>query len=213
MAVAAGSVGSLWYRAPEVLLGTRHGCPVDLWSTGCILAELWRAGGKVLLLGATEAQQVKKIVELAGKPAAKNLAALGIDASAPALLQAAPKPRGVARMLLPGTPSDCCDLISQLLSFDPRKRPQAAAALKHAFLAPQGGAQAAGGDDEKPEQFALPFDEERLEPAHAYRSHLYDVVVENPPPAGVGAPRAAEQLPAQAPPADAAALDEDPMAA
>ena len=141
VAVSAGSIGSLWYRAPEVLLGARHGCPVDLWSAGCILAELWRAGGKVLLLGASEAQQVKKIVELVGRPAAEDLAALGIDASAPALLQAAPKPRGVSRLLLPGTPGECCDLITQLLSFDPRKRPQAAAALRHAFLAPQGGSQ------------------------------------------------------------------------
>lgn len=210
--VSASSVGSLWYRAPEVLLGTRHGRPVDLWSAGCILAELWRAGGKVLLLGASEAQQVKKIVELVGKPAGEDLAALGIDASAPALSQAAPKPRGISRLLLPGTPGECCDLIAQLLSFDPRKRPDAAAALQHAFLAPHGGAHPEAGD-EPPKQFVLPFDDERLEPAHTYRAYLYTAVVENPPPAGAGEPCAAEQLPAQAPPAEAAGLDDDPMAA
>jgi cyclin-dependent kinase len=34
---------TLWYRAPEVLLGTTHySTPVDMWSVGCIFAELVR---------------------------------------------------------------------------------------------------------------------------------------------------------------------------
>jgi serine/threonine protein kinase len=34
---------TLWYRAPEVLLGTTHySTPVDMWSVGCIMAELVR---------------------------------------------------------------------------------------------------------------------------------------------------------------------------
>jgi serine/threonine protein kinase len=34
---------TLWYRAPEVLLGTTHyATPVDMWSVGCIFAELVR---------------------------------------------------------------------------------------------------------------------------------------------------------------------------
>ena len=32
---------TLWYRAPEVLLGTTYATPVDIWSVGCILAELF----------------------------------------------------------------------------------------------------------------------------------------------------------------------------
>ena len=32
---------TLWYRAPEILLGSRtYSCAVDLWSIGCIFAEL-----------------------------------------------------------------------------------------------------------------------------------------------------------------------------
>uniref|UniRef100_A0A8C4QGQ9 Protein kinase domain-containing protein n=1 Tax=Eptatretus burgeri TaxID=7764 RepID=A0A8C4QGQ9_EPTBU len=34
-------VVTLWYRAPEVLLGSSYGIPVDLWSIGCIFAELY----------------------------------------------------------------------------------------------------------------------------------------------------------------------------
>jgi serine/threonine protein kinase len=38
-----GQIVTLWYRAPEVLLGTTHySMPVDMWSVGCIFAELVR---------------------------------------------------------------------------------------------------------------------------------------------------------------------------
>ncbi|KAL5701597.1 [pyruvate dehydrogenase (acetyl-transferring)] kinase [Ranunculus cassubicifolius] len=46
-------VVTLWYRPPELLLGATHyGISVDLWSTGCILAELY--AGKPIIPGRTE---------------------------------------------------------------------------------------------------------------------------------------------------------------
>ena len=46
-------VVTLWYRPPELLLGaTEYGIGVDLWSTGCILAEL--LAGKPIMPGRTE---------------------------------------------------------------------------------------------------------------------------------------------------------------
>lgn len=46
-------VVTLWYRPPELLLGsTNYGIAVDLWSTGCILAELF--AGKPIMPGRTE---------------------------------------------------------------------------------------------------------------------------------------------------------------
>jgi serine/threonine protein kinase len=46
-------VVTLWYRPPELLLGaTLYGTAVDLWSTGCILAELY--AGKPIMPGRTE---------------------------------------------------------------------------------------------------------------------------------------------------------------
>lgn len=46
-------VVTLWYRPPELLLGaTYYGTSVDLWSTGCILAELY--AGKPIMPGRTE---------------------------------------------------------------------------------------------------------------------------------------------------------------
>ncbi|XP_066331803.1 probable serine/threonine-protein kinase At1g54610 [Miscanthus floridulus] len=60
-------VVTLWYRPPELLLGaTEYGVAVDLWSTGCILAEL--LAGKPIMPGQTEIEQLHKIFKLCGSP-------------------------------------------------------------------------------------------------------------------------------------------------
>merc|ERR1712137_440014 len=56
-------VVTLWYRAPELLLAADHyGPPVDLWSAGCIFAEL--LNGDVLFPGDGEFAQISKIFDL-----------------------------------------------------------------------------------------------------------------------------------------------------
>jgi len=53
-------VVTLWYRAPEVLLGSqRYSCPVDIWSVGCIMAELITK--KPLFQGDSEIDQIFRI--------------------------------------------------------------------------------------------------------------------------------------------------------
>lgn len=48
---------TLWYRAPEILLGSpRYSCPVDIWSVGCIFAEM--ATRKPLFQGDSEIDQL-----------------------------------------------------------------------------------------------------------------------------------------------------------
>ncbi|XP_073041569.1 probable serine/threonine-protein kinase At1g09600 isoform X1 [Primulina eburnea] len=60
-------VVTLWYRPPELLLGaTNYGVSVDLWSSGCILAELF--SGKPIMTGRTEVEQLHKIFKLCGSP-------------------------------------------------------------------------------------------------------------------------------------------------
>ncbi|KAH7280176.1 hypothetical protein KP509_37G054700 [Ceratopteris richardii] len=60
-------VVTLWYRPPELLLGaTQYGVGIDLWSTGCILAEL--LAGKPIMPGRTEVEQLHKIFKLCGSP-------------------------------------------------------------------------------------------------------------------------------------------------
>lgn len=52
-------VVTLWYRAPEVLLSQPYNSAVDIWSSGCIIAELF--SGRALFPGASERNQLDKI--------------------------------------------------------------------------------------------------------------------------------------------------------
>ncbi|CAI5447252.1 unnamed protein product [Caenorhabditis angaria] len=64
-------IQSRFYRAPEVILGTKYGMPIDMWSLGCILAELLT--GYPLLPGEDENDQLALIIELLGMPPTKVL--------------------------------------------------------------------------------------------------------------------------------------------
>jgi cyclin-dependent kinase 2 len=60
-------VVTLWYRAPEVLLGQqRYAPPIDIWSLGCILAEM--ATGQALFPGDSEIDTIFRIFQMLGTP-------------------------------------------------------------------------------------------------------------------------------------------------
>lgn len=60
-------VVTLWYRAPDVLLGSRkYSTPIDIWSAGCIFAEM--VTGKPLFPGANEADELRLIFKALGTP-------------------------------------------------------------------------------------------------------------------------------------------------
>lgn len=60
-------VVTLWYRSPEVLLGSsRYSCPIDIWSMGCIFAEM--ATKKPLFQGDSEIDQLFRIFRVLTTP-------------------------------------------------------------------------------------------------------------------------------------------------
>jgi len=64
-------VVTLWYRAPELLLGTtQYGTPVDVWSVGCMFSEIFT--GLPLFPGQSEVGQLFKIFRIKGTPSSEH---------------------------------------------------------------------------------------------------------------------------------------------
>jgi dual specificity tyrosine-phosphorylation-regulated kinase 2/3/4 len=59
-------IQSRFYRSPEVILGMSYGMPIDMWSLGCILAELFT--GYPIFPGENEQEQLACIMEVFGPP-------------------------------------------------------------------------------------------------------------------------------------------------
>lgn len=59
-------IQSRFYRSPEVILGMRYGMEIDMWSLGCILAELY--SGYPIFPGENEQEQLACIMEIFGPP-------------------------------------------------------------------------------------------------------------------------------------------------
>ena len=64
-------VVTLWYRCPEILLSSKHySLGVDVWSTGCIFAEMLQK--RPLFMGDSEIDQIFKIFRVLGTPNPNN---------------------------------------------------------------------------------------------------------------------------------------------
>jgi cyclin-dependent kinase len=69
-------VVTLWYRAPEILLGAKtYSTPIDIWSVGCIFAEMLI--GKPIFCGESEIEQLLAIFKILGTPTEKNWPGVG----------------------------------------------------------------------------------------------------------------------------------------
>mmetsp|Transcript_23897 Transcript_23897/g.32545 ORF Transcript_23897/g.32545 Transcript_23897/m.32545 type:complete len:82 (-) Transcript_23897:84-329(-) len=65
-------VATRWYRAPEILLGCpNYGEPSDIWSFGCVIAELYL--GRPLFPGSSTLNQMSRIILVTGLPDQQTL--------------------------------------------------------------------------------------------------------------------------------------------
>ncbi|CAL9120016.1 unnamed protein product [Musa textilis] len=124
-------VVTLWYRPPELLLGaTEYGAAVDLWSTGCILAEL--LAGKPIMPGRTEVEQLHKIFKLCGSPSDEYWRKSKLPHATVF------KPQHQYRRCVAETfkdfPPSALALLDSLLSIEPAKRGTAISALGGEFF-------------------------------------------------------------------------------
>nr|CAD1819994.1 unnamed protein product [Ananas comosus var. bracteatus] len=129
-------VVTLWYRAPELLLGAKeYSTAIDMWSLGCIMAEL--LAKEPLFNGKTEFDQLDKIFRTLGTPNEKIWP--GFAKLPHVKANFVKQPYNKLREKFPptsfsGRPSLSeagFDLLNKLLTYDPEKRITAEAALKH----------------------------------------------------------------------------------
>ena len=126
--------GSLWYRCPECLIASfrRKNKSIDLWSIGCILAELFRLSP--LFPGDDDQNQAKRIFELLGYVSNQQLG-FEISEGARSFLDEHCRSGGKSiKKVVPNASPGAIDLITALLSIDPSTRPSAAQALSFGFL-------------------------------------------------------------------------------
>ncbi|KAF2500769.1 kinase-like protein [Lophium mytilinum] len=128
-------VVTLWYRAPELLLGTTtYGKPVDMWSVGCIFGELLTKAP--LLQGKNEVDELAKIFELCGIPTEDSWPGFKRLPNAKSLrLPRTPQTQGsIIRSKFPFLTGAGAALLTSLLSLNPERRPSAAEMLAHPYF-------------------------------------------------------------------------------
>ncbi|XP_071156426.1 mitogen-activated protein kinase 14-like isoform X1 [Mytilus edulis] len=145
-----GYVATRWYRAPEIVLNWMHyGQTVDIWSVGCIMAEMLT--GKALFPGNDHIDQLTRVLSLVGTPSQKLLDKIS-SPEARNYVASMPKwPKKDFREVFIGANPLAIDLMEKMLDLDSETRVTAEDALAHSYLAQY--------SDPNDEPTAAPFDQ------------------------------------------------------
>ncbi|KAJ2080917.1 negative regulator of the PHO system [Coemansia sp. RSA 988] len=127
----SNEVVTLWYRAPDVLLGSRsYTNTIDIWSAGCIMAEMFT--GRPLFAGSNNDDQLIKIFRTMGTPTEATWP--GVSRMANWKTNFPPYPPQRLEQLLPQMDVFAIDLLKKLLVYDPNMRWEASRCLSHPYF-------------------------------------------------------------------------------
>jgi len=128
-------VATRWYRAPELLLmWEKASKALDLWSIGCIFAEMLDSPPKrrVLFPGKHYLNQLELILNVCGTPPEDEIK--GCLKAKRYMKTLAKKPKQEFKNMFPNANPLAIDLLDKLLAFDPTKRITVEDALAHPYL-------------------------------------------------------------------------------
>jgi cyclin-dependent kinase len=124
-------VVTLWYRAPDVLMGSRkYSTSVDIWSVGCIFGEM--ITGRPLFPGSSEQDQLVRIFKLLGTPSPESWP--GVTELQEYKPDFPVYPRQDLSQVIPDLDASGIELLSHMLQYDPNMRIAAKAAMSHPFF-------------------------------------------------------------------------------
>ncbi|KAI9921737.1 hypothetical protein PsorP6_000132 [Peronosclerospora sorghi] len=123
-----------WYRAPEIMLSSReYTKAIDMWSTGCIFAEL--LGRTPLFPGDDYIHQLQIICEKIGTPCEEDMHFVVSERAKRFMKNQPVRPGTSFAKLFPKATPEAIDLLQRMLVFDPAKRISVEEALAHSYLA------------------------------------------------------------------------------
>jgi serine/threonine protein kinase len=168
------SRSTLHYRSPEMLLGYEGlDTSTDIWSIGCILAELVLR--QVLFQGSSVFDQLDRIIEVLGKPDSEDVFGTTEGKNHIACIDA-PQSEGsenVLTQLFSSKNSLLADLLSRMLKFNYEKRISALEAMRHPYFKPM---HRESNITWSPKQFTFELSDEMMD-AESLKEELYRLIV------------------------------------
>lgn len=165
-------VATRWYRAPEIMLVfRRYDTSIDVWSIGCIFAEL--ITGKPLFKGKDYVDQLNKILDVLGTPEERIIQRIGSEKAQKYVRSLPFKKRIPYNRLMPSADPSALDLLAKMLTFDPHDRITVPQALEHDWLFSYHDE---ADEPECPRKFERWKEIEKLQTLDEYRDALWNEI-------------------------------------